>query len=104
MRKEYDFSKGVRGKFYRPDIKINLPVYLDSEVLDFVQRIAKKNKTDISSIVNNLIKNDKISYWRSKMSTAKIAITIDDKLVERIDSLVEKKIYANRSRAIQEAV
>lgn len=58
MRKEYDFSKGVRGKFYRPNIKINLPVYLDSEVLDFVQRIAKKKKTDISVIVNNLIKND----------------------------------------------
>jgi hypothetical protein len=58
MRKEYNFSKGVRGKFYRPNIKINLPVYLDSEVLDFVQRIAKKRKTDISSIVNNLIKND----------------------------------------------
>jgi len=58
MRKEYDFSKGVRGKFYKSDIKINLPVYLDSEVLDFVQRIAKKRKTDISSVVNNLIKND----------------------------------------------
>lgn len=58
MRNEYDFSKGVRGKYYRPDIKINLPVYLDSEVLDFVQRIAKKRKTDISSVVNNLIKND----------------------------------------------
>jgi len=58
MRKEYDFSKGVRGKFYKPDIKINLPVYLDSEVLDFVQRIARKRKTDISSVVNNLIKND----------------------------------------------
>ena len=58
MRKEYDFSKGVRGKFYKPNIQINLPVYLDSEVLDFVQRIAKKRKTDISSVVNNLIKND----------------------------------------------
>jgi hypothetical protein len=58
MRKEYDFSKGVRGKYYKPDIKINLPVYLDSEVLDFVQKIAKKRKTDISSVVNNLIKND----------------------------------------------
>ncbi|MCJ7813125.1 hypothetical protein MUP95_07405, partial [bacterium] len=57
-RKEYDFSKGVRGKYYKPDIKINLPVYLDSEVLDFVQKIAKKSKTDISSVVNNLIKND----------------------------------------------
>jgi metal-responsive CopG/Arc/MetJ family transcriptional regulator len=38
------------------------------------------------------------------MSTAKIAITIDDKLVERIDSLVKKRVFPNRSRAIQEAV
>ena len=58
MRKEYDFSKGVRGKYYKPDIKINLPVYLDSDVLDFIQRIAKKRKTDISSVVNKMIKND----------------------------------------------
>jgi hypothetical protein len=27
MKKEYDFSKGERGKFYRPDIQLNLPVY-----------------------------------------------------------------------------
>jgi metal-responsive CopG/Arc/MetJ family transcriptional regulator len=38
------------------------------------------------------------------MSTAKIAITIDDKLVKKIDSLVQKRIFPNRSRAIQEAV
>jgi len=58
MRKEYDFSREVKGKYYKPHIKISLPVYLDSEVLDFVQRIAKKQKMDISSVVNNLIKND----------------------------------------------
>jgi len=29
MRKEYDFSKGERGKFYRPDVELNIPVYLD---------------------------------------------------------------------------
>jgi metal-responsive CopG/Arc/MetJ family transcriptional regulator len=38
------------------------------------------------------------------MSTAKIAITIDDKLIEKLDVLVEKRIFPNRSRAIQEAV
>jgi hypothetical protein len=27
MRKEYDFSKGERGKFFRPDAKLNIPVY-----------------------------------------------------------------------------
>jgi hypothetical protein len=58
MRKEYDFSKGIRGKFYRQDVKLNLPVYLDKEVLAFVKRIADKKKTDMSSIVNELIKND----------------------------------------------
>jgi metal-responsive CopG/Arc/MetJ family transcriptional regulator len=38
------------------------------------------------------------------MATAKIAISIDDKLVEKLDSLVEKRVFPNRSRAIQEAV
>ena len=58
MRKEYDFSKGIRGKFYRQGAKLNLPVYLDSEVLAFVKRIAEKRRTDVSSIVNELIRND----------------------------------------------
>jgi hypothetical protein len=29
MKKEYDFSKGERGKFYRPDAQLNLPIYLE---------------------------------------------------------------------------
>jgi hypothetical protein len=31
MKKEYDFSKGVRRKFYRGNTKVNLPVYLDDD-------------------------------------------------------------------------
>jgi hypothetical protein len=58
MRKEYDFSRGVRGKFFRHGAKLNLPVYLDKEVLAFVKKIAEKRKTDVSSIVNELIRND----------------------------------------------
>ena len=27
---EIDFSNGVRGKFFRPDAQINLPVYVDA--------------------------------------------------------------------------
>ena len=38
------------------------------------------------------------------MATAKIAITIDRMRVKQIDALVEKKVFPNRSRAIQEAV
>jgi Arc/MetJ-type ribon-helix-helix transcriptional regulator len=38
------------------------------------------------------------------MSTAKIAITIDEKILKTIDQLVEKHVYSNRSRAISEAL
>jgi len=58
MKKEYDFSKGERGKFYRPDVKLNLPVYLEEEVLAFVQCIARRRKADLSSVVNQLLRSD----------------------------------------------
>jgi Arc/MetJ-type ribon-helix-helix transcriptional regulator len=38
------------------------------------------------------------------MSTAKVAITIEKSLLERLDSLVKSRRFANRSRAVQEAV
>jgi len=58
MEKEYDFSKGERGKFLRPDIRLNLPVYLEREVLDFVEKLADKRNQDISFIVNQLLRGD----------------------------------------------
>ncbi len=58
MRKEYDFSKGERGKFFQKNIKFNLPVYLEDEVFSYIESIAKKRKTDISSIVNQLLRSD----------------------------------------------
>ena len=58
MKKQYDFSQAERGKFYRPDAKLNLPVYLDEEVLAFVQGIAEKREADLSTVVNQLIRSD----------------------------------------------
>jgi hypothetical protein len=58
MRKEYDFSKGEIGKFYRPDMKLNIPIYLDEEVSAFVDKIASKKKIDRSSVVNELLRGD----------------------------------------------
>lgn len=58
MKKEYDFSKGERGKFYTKDLKINLPIYLDPENQDFIQMIASKKNSDLSKVVNDLIKNN----------------------------------------------
>ena len=42
MKKEYDFSKAVQGKFYRPIIEI--PVYLDREVKEFFSKRASKKR------------------------------------------------------------
>ena len=48
----------------------------------------------------------KVSYHEGVaiMGTRKIAITIDESLLKRLDQLVEAEQYPSRSRAIQEAV
>lgn len=38
------------------------------------------------------------------MNTAKIAITIKEELLDKLDPMVNSKIFPNRSKAIQEAV
>jgi len=38
------------------------------------------------------------------MSNAKVAISIDDQLLKKVDLLVREKVYPNRSNVIQEAV
>ena len=58
MKKEYDFSDGVRGKFYKENLTLNLPVYLEPENLRFVEKIAKEKKSDLNTIVNKLIKEN----------------------------------------------
>ena len=59
MKDEYDFSKGIRGKFYKEDANFNLPIYLDSELQNFIAKIAQEQKTTITQIVNNLLFKDK---------------------------------------------
>ena len=58
MKEEYDFSKAERGKFYRPDVTLNIPIYLEPENLVFVEKLAKKKRADISKVVNDLIRSD----------------------------------------------
>lgn len=38
------------------------------------------------------------------MSQTKVAITIEEGILARLDALVRRKVFTNRSRAIQEAV
>lgn len=59
MKKQYDFSKGVRGKFYNPEAEFNLPIYLEPEIADFIKNIALSKNMDMAKIVNILLKKDK---------------------------------------------
>jgi hypothetical protein len=58
MRREYDFSKGVRGKFYRPDATFLIPIYLEPEVQAAVAQRAAKDGTDLSEEVNRIIRRE----------------------------------------------
>lgn len=59
MKKEYDFSKGVRGKFCRPKTRLNLPIYLDDDVADFIRQFAKRKKVDAQTAVNKILRSNK---------------------------------------------
>ncbi len=41
MKSEYDFSKAERGKFYRKDAELRLPIYLDASVQTRLERVAE---------------------------------------------------------------
>lgn len=58
MPEEIDFSKGVRGKFFRPDMRLNLPVYLDHEVQNRLATLASAKGVDLSALVNDLLRKD----------------------------------------------
>lgn len=58
MRKEYDFSKGERGKFYRPNVELSLPIYLEPDVAKFVSKLARAKNMAIEAIVNDWLRQD----------------------------------------------
>jgi len=58
MKAEYDFSKGVRGKFYRPDAEMRLPIYLDAGVQRYLSERAAEKGVPLTEMVNGLLKHE----------------------------------------------
>lgn len=58
IKKEYDFSKAEKGKFYRPIEKLELPVYLEKEVKEFFSKTASKKKMRLDKIVNTILRKE----------------------------------------------
>lgn len=55
MKKEYNFSKGIRGKFYRPK-KVQKTLRIDKDVLEFYQKMAKENGIPYQTLINLILK------------------------------------------------
>jgi cytidylate kinase len=58
MKREYDFSKAERGKFYRKGAELRLPIYLDVKLQSQLERIAQKKGKEISDVVNQLVRKE----------------------------------------------
>lgn len=58
MKPEYDFSKGERGKFYQPDLKLIPPVRLDPQVLEYLIARAQAKGIPLNELINSLLKKD----------------------------------------------
>jgi hypothetical protein len=57
-KQEYDFSKGERGKFFRKNARLNLPVYLDEEVQSYLQERARSKGVEVAQLVNEMLRQD----------------------------------------------
>jgi predicted HicB family RNase H-like nuclease len=58
MQNEYDFSNAERGKFHRKDAVLNLPIYLDPEVREYLTARAKDKGVEVNRLVNDLLRRD----------------------------------------------
>ncbi len=54
----YRFTVAEFGKLFCPNMKLNIPIYLDEEVSAFVEKIASKKGIDRSVVVNELLRGD----------------------------------------------
>ncbi len=57
MKQRYDFSKGVRGKFFKPGAAFKLPVYLDAEVEGYLAKRAQAKGVELDELVNELLRH-----------------------------------------------
>jgi predicted DNA binding CopG/RHH family protein len=56
MADDYDFSDGIRGRFYKPK-KIRATLQLDNDILLFLKRQASEKHVKYQVLVNSLLRD-----------------------------------------------
>ena len=55
LKKEYDFSKGIRGRFYKPR-KVSTTIRIDDNILMFFKKFATEETTGYQTLMNNALR------------------------------------------------
>jgi uncharacterized protein (DUF4415 family) len=55
LKQEYDFSKGIRGRFYKPK-KVSMTIRLDNDILLFFKKIATEKKSGYQTLMNDALR------------------------------------------------
>ncbi|MDR4494800.1 MAG: hypothetical protein R3B74_10295 [Nitrospirales bacterium] len=58
MKREYDFSKAERGKFFKEGAEPRLPIYLETKLQHQLERLSQKTGKDVGDMVNELVKKE----------------------------------------------
>ena len=58
MKDHYDFRGAERGKFYRSLDQLKIPIYLDPEISKDLDNLLGKDKRDLTTIVNDILRKD----------------------------------------------
>jgi hypothetical protein len=58
MKDQYDFSQGERGKFFRPNAELRLPIYLNADVEAYLTERAAEKGVPLGEMVNALLKQE----------------------------------------------
>ena len=57
MEDEYDFTDGVRGRFYEPK-KIPVSLRLDNDIVLFFKKLASEKKVPYQTLINTLLRKE----------------------------------------------
>lgn len=57
MLDEYDFSDGVRGRFYEPK-KIPVSLRLDNDIVLFFKKLASEKKVPYQTLINAFLRKE----------------------------------------------
>jgi hypothetical protein len=58
MKEEYDFSNAEQGKFYVPVEDIQLPIYLDKDIIQYLNEKCLTTQESLQLLVNDLLRKD----------------------------------------------